>query len=164
MIPVLALRYLPHMLGTIAVLGAIWWVHDSVWDAGYARCESEHITQAAEAAAAAREDYLDAVERGDQISAKLATAQAENRRLRNDLANDVDRLRGLCPAGLRLIHDAAAAGRALPEAARASLDSPATVDARAVAQAVAGNYADCREYAAQLNALIDWHTNTKEQQ
>lgn len=158
MIPAIAIRFLPHALATLAALGALWWAHDSVWDKGYARCENKHVAQAAEAAAAARKDYLDAIARGDEISAKLATAQAENRRLRNDLANDVDRLRGLCPAGLRILHDAAAAGHALPEAARASLDSPATVDARAVAQAIAGNYADCRGYIDQLNALIDWHT------
>lgn len=157
MIPTLAHRYLPHALGTIAVLGAIWWVHDSVWDAGYARCESEHITQAAEAAAAAREDYLDAVARGDEISAKLATAQAENRRLRNHHANIARSIPGLCPDSLRAVHDAAAAGAEMPATPGTSVDETGTVAASAVATAIADNYHACREYAAQLNALIDWH-------
>lgn len=157
MIPAIVLRYLPHAIGTVAVLGAVWWGYSTIWDEGYESCQTEHIAQAAEAAAEARQDYLDAVARGDEISAKLAAAQAENRRLRNDLANDVDRLRGLCPAGLRLIHDAAATGTPLSDAARASLDTPATVDARPIASAIAGNYAECRGCLDQLNALIDWH-------
>lgn len=158
MIPSLALRYLPHALGTLAVLGAIWWGYSTIWDKGYARCEQDYLAKSAAAAAAARTDYLDAVARGDEISAKLATAQAENRRLRNDLANDIDHLHGLCPVGLRIAHDAAAAGKPMSEAASASLGSPATVDARPIAKAIVGNYAACHDYIAQLNALIDWHT------
>lgn len=151
------LRLVLGAIGTVAVMGAPWWGYSTIWDRGYETCQTEHIAKAAEAAAEARQDYLDAVARGDEISTKLAAAQAENRRLRNDLANDVDRLRGLCPAGLRLIHDAAATGTTLSEAARTSLDTPATVDARPIAQAIAGNYAECRGCIAQLNALIDWH-------
>lgn len=161
MIHPVALRYLPHALAALAVVGVVWWGYSTIWDRGYARCEAEHSEVLAQATAQAHQDYLDAVARGDALSARLATAQSENRRLKDELSSDIDRLRGLCPAGLRLIHDAAAAGRSLPDAARASLDSPATVDARAVAHAVADNYAACRGYIDQLNALIDWHDNPK---
>lgn len=160
MIAPIVLRYVPHALAALAVAGAAWWAYSTVWERGYARCESANATVIAQATAQAHQDYLDAVARGDQISARLATAQTENRRLRNELANDIERLRGLCPAGLRIIHDAAATGRDVSDAARASLGAPATVDARAVAQAVASNYADCRGYIDQLNALIDWHEGT----
>lgn len=142
----------------------VWWGYSTIWDKGYASCENKHVVQAAQADAAARAEYLDAVARGDEISARLAAAQTENRRLRNDLAHDVDRLRGVCPAGLRLVHDAAATGATLSEAARTSLDTPATVDARPLAAAIAGNYADCRDYIDRLNALIDWHESPKKKE
>jgi hypothetical protein len=158
MIPALALRYLPHALGTVAVLGAIWWVHDSIWDKGYDRCHEEYASAHAVEAAAAQSDYLAAVARGDEISAKLATAQAENRRLRNHHADTARSILGVCPDGLRAYHDAAATGSELPPASGASIGQTGLVAASAIAVAIGENYSTCRECESQLNALIDWHT------
>jgi hypothetical protein len=158
MIPAFALRYLPHALGTIAVLGAIWWVHDSVWDKGYARCEADYAAQSAAAAAHARQDYLDAIAKGDALSARLAASQAENQKLRSRHADSARSILGVCPDSLRVLHDAAAAGTELPPASSTLAGQTGLVAASAVAVAVGENYADCREYAERLNALIDWHT------
>jgi hypothetical protein len=58
------------------------------------------------------------------------------------------------PYGFRVLHDAAATGVQLPDAA-GGLDGPA-VSAQDVAATVADNYTGCRATAAQLSALQDW--------
>jgi hypothetical protein len=58
------------------------------------------------------------------------------------------------PYGFRLLHDAAASGVPLPDAA-ASLDGP-SVSAQDVASTVSDNYASCRAEYEKLTSLQDW--------
>lgn len=62
----------------------------------------------------------------------------------------------LLPLGWRLLHDAAAAARALPQAPEGA--DVARPDARAseAITAVVGNYATCTANAVQLEELQDW--------
>lgn len=58
------------------------------------------------------------------------------------------------PGGFRLLHDAAAAGGPVPEAA--GIADAAPVDAQAAASTVTGNYAEFHEVAQRLTSLQDW--------
>lgn len=58
------------------------------------------------------------------------------------------------PGGFRLLHDAAAAGGPVPDAA--AIADAAPVDAQSVAGTVAGNYAQYHEVAQRLISLQDW--------
>lgn len=123
-------------------------------------CEIEHAAAAAEAQQADHQRYLAAVEWGNQVSAQLAQAQQRIATLKGSHEDFARTLSGTCPVGLRHLHDAAASGKGLSEAARASLGATATVDAGWIGQTVAANYANCRACQEQLNALIDWHAGT----
>ena len=58
------------------------------------------------------------------------------------------------PGGFRLLHDAAAAGGPVPDAA--GIADAAPVPAQTAAATVTGNYAIAHETAARLTALQDW--------
>lgn len=58
------------------------------------------------------------------------------------------------PPGFRLLHDAAASGSELPEAAGSIQAEP--VPAQAAAETVVSNYTECRAELEKLNGLWDW--------
>ena len=157
MIPALALRYLPHALVAVATAGAIWWGYSTIWEKGHDACEQEHAAQAAEAAAADHRNYLAAVAWGNQISTQLAATQRQIATLKVHHEDVARILPGMCPDGLRVLHDAAAAGVYLPDASGASLRTPAVIAASAIASAIGDNYGRARDCESRLNALIDWH-------
>lgn len=149
-IPLPALLLVASLAGAVAA-----WFHGRA--AGVDACEIEHAAAAAEAQQANYQRYLAAVEWGNRVSAQLAQAQRRSQNLKESHETVARNLDGTCPVGLRVLHDAAALGTDVPDAARASLSSPATVAADWVGATVAENYARARECQAQLNALIAWH-------
>lgn len=58
------------------------------------------------------------------------------------------------PPGFRLLHDAAASGSELPEAAGSIQAEP--VPAKTAAETVVSNYTECRAELEKLNGLWDW--------
>ncbi len=60
------------------------------------------------------------------------------------------------PAGFVRVHDAAAQGTELPDAATGADEAPSGVALSTIAGTVAGNYGLCRETAQQLSSLEDW--------
>lgn len=152
-----ALRYLPHAIGALAVIAVAWWGYSTIWEQGHEASEQEHAAQAAEAAAEDHRNYLAAVAWGNQISTQLAATQRQIATLK-DHHEDVARiLPGMCPDGLRVLHDAAAAGVYLPDPSGASIRTPAVIAASAIASAIGDNYGRARDCESRLNALIDWH-------
>lgn len=57
------------------------------------------------------------------------------------------------PAGMRVLHDAAATGRALPETGNSPSTDAAPVTPQDLARTVVENYASCREDQGRLEAL-----------
>jgi hypothetical protein len=158
------LRLYAYFAAVLVVLSAGWALHRHIDAGGYDRCRDEFALAAAQAEKKDHDDYLAAMAWGNQVSAQLAAAQQRIATLKDDHAEFAYSLAGTCPVSLRYLHDAAASGEDLSDAARASLASPATVDAGWIGSAVSANYARARECAAQLNALIDWHERTHRDQ
>lgn len=124
---------------------------------GRAACERAATAAQVTAQAEALAQYEAALAWGNQVSAQLAARQREIRTMRNQHADYALSIDGTCPGRLRYLHDAAALGTALPDAARASLAATQPLDAARIAGAVADNYARARDCQAQLTALIEWH-------
>jgi hypothetical protein len=125
---------------------------------GYSACERDHKAAALEAAEQMHATYIAEVERGDKLAVALQDQRRENQRLRDKHADHARLLVGTCPSGLRTLHDAAASGTELSQAAIGTLNSTGTVAASAIAESVTNNYATARDCQDQLNKLIDWHS------
>lgn len=138
----------------VALIGSYFYGHH----AGGTSCERDHQTAALQATQALHAQYVAEKERGDKIAVALQAERRENQRLRGQHADNARLLTGTCPNGLRVLHDAAASGKELSEAAFRTLNQTGTVAASEVAEAVTGNYATARDCQKQLNALIDWHS------
>lgn len=106
-------------------------------------------------------DQADATSR---IETAAAEAQAEIRTVTRTLIREVPvyvtpdaDARCVVPAGFVRVHDAAAAGRPVPEPAGVADDAPSGLELSAVAAAVAENYGDvCQANARQLSDLQAW--------
>lgn len=148
-----------HMTAVLAATALVSsvgaWLHGRAY--GESACELEHQAALASAQQQAQQQYESAIAWGNRVSAQLAQAQRRSQSLKEHHETVARNLDGTCPVGLRVLHDAAALGTEVPESARASLTSPATVAADWVGATVAANYARARECQAQLNALIAWH-------
>jgi len=146
------------LLGSLLGLGVL--VGGSGWAGytkGYGACERDHKTTTADALRQVQADYQAEIERGNALSAQLAQKQREIRKLKDDHEDYARAIAGSCPDRVRLLHDAAALGLSLPTTPSTLADETYTVAASDIAQAIARNYATCRDITAQLNALIDWH-------
>lgn len=143
------------------LIGSGWWGYSAVYGRGVTACETKYKLAAAEAATADHTSYLAAVQWGNQVSAALAKAQRRGAALKENYRVFAHDLVGTCPQQLRVLHDAAATGANLPDAAGPPAAATATVAARDLGEAVVDNYARCRGNADQLNALIDWHEGVK---
>ena len=160
--PALLLRFLPHILGSMAALGVAAWVYSNIWDRGYDSCK-EKWNQATAAAMIARDAELDVARlRGEALSVGLAEKERELNTLNREYLTYANAITGNCPDSLGVLTAAAAAGQALPAAPGPSTDPPATVGAAAIASNIATNYPRCWECIARLNALVDWHTGSKD--
>ena len=124
---------------------------------GRAACERAATAAQVIAQAEALAQYEAAIAWGNQVSGQLAHARRHIQSTKESHETAALDLVGTCPVGLRVLHDAAASGDDLPQAARASLAAPGTVAADWVGSALAVNYARARDCQAQLTALIEWH-------
>ena len=155
--PALLLRFLPHILGSMAALGVAAWVYSNIWDRGYDSCK-EKWNQATAAAMIARDAELDVARlRGEALSVGLAEKERELNTLNREYLTYANAITGNCPASLGVLVGTAAAGQTLPETPGPSPNPAATVGAAAIASNIATNYPRCWECIARLNALLDWH-------
>ena len=160
-IPPIALRYLPHAMAVLATLGAIWWMHSTIWDQGYDSCKAEW-NQATAEAMISRDAELDVARlRGEALSKGLAEKERELSALNREYMTYANAITGNCPASLGVLVGTAAAGQTLPATPSPSPDPAATVGAAAIASNIATNYPRCWECIARLNALLDWHAGAK---
>ena len=74
----------------------------------------------------------------------------------NENVEAVNGLGCVIPNGFVRLHDNAAIATAVPQAPSLLDGSPSGVKLSDVSRSVAGNYRQCNEQAAQLNALIDF--------
>lgn len=159
--PRIFLRFLPHILGSLAALGVAAWVYSNIWDRGYDSCKAKWDQSTAEAMLA-RDAELDVARlRGEALSAGLAAKERELNTLNREYLTYANSIVGHCPDTLGVLTAAAAAGQALPAAPGPSPNPPATVGAAAIASNIATNYPRCWECIARLNALLDWHAGAK---
>jgi len=156
-IPAAIVRFLPHILGSLAALGVAAWVYSNIWDRGYDSCK-EKWNQAAAESMLARDAVLDVARlRGDALSAKLVEKERELSNLSREYLTYANSIVGHCPNTLGVLTAAAAAGQALPAAPGPSTDPPATVGAAAIASNIAENYTRAWDCIARYNAILDWH-------
>ena len=157
MIPAAIVRFLPHILGSLAALGVAAWVYSNIWDRGYDSCK-EKWNQAAAESMLARDAVLDVARlRGDALSAKLVEKERELSNLSREYLTYANSIVGHCPNTLGVLTAAAAAGQALPAAPGPSPNPPATVGAAAIASNIAENYTRAWDCIARYNAILDWH-------
>ena len=155
--PALLIRFLPHILGSMAALGVAAWVYSNIWDRGYDSCK-EKWNQATAEAMIARDAELDVARlRGEALSKGLAEKERELSALNREYLTYANAITGNCPASLGVLVGTAAAGQTLPSTPSAPVDPAAAVGAAAVAANVAENYTRAWACIAQLNTLIDWH-------
>jgi len=156
-IPAAIVRFLPHILGSLAALGVAAWVYSNIWDRGYDSCK-EKWNQAAAESMLARDAVLDVARlRGDALSAKLVEKERELSNLSREYLTYANSIVGHCPNTLGVLTAAAAAGQALPAAPGPSPNPPATVGAAAIASNIAENYTRAWDCIARYNAILDWH-------
>ena len=161
MIPAAIVRFLPHILGSLAALGVAAWVYSNIWDRGYDSCKGEW-NKATAAAMIARDAELDVARlRGEALSVGLAEKERELNTLNREYLTYANSIVGHCPDSLGVLTAAAAAGQALPATPGAPAHPPATVDAAPIAANIAENYTRAWDCIARYNAILDWHAGTK---
>lgn len=164
--PLLFLRYLPHLAVALAVAGAAWWLHDRGYRAGEAKVHAEwqaeraqlqeaHDAEVARLNAASR--YMDVrfIENERRIEGATRTIVKEVPRY---VTVEADRACPV-PVGFVRVHDAAATGADGVPADPTAADPDATAEGVAlsdVAATVVDNYGACRANAEQLIALQDY--------
>jgi len=155
--PALLIRFLPHIIGSLAALGVAAWVYSNIWDRGYDACK-EKWNQATAEAMIARDAELDVARlSGEALSAGLAEKERELSNLSREYLTYANSIVGHCPDTLGVLTAAAAAGQTLPAAPGPSPDSAATVGAAAIASNIAENYTRAWDCIARYNAILDWH-------
>lgn len=160
--PAWLLRFLPHALAVLAALGATAWVYSGIWDRGYDSCKAKWDKANAEAMIA-RDAELDVARlRGEALSAGLAQKERELSTLNREYLTYASAITGHCPDSLGVLVGAAAAGQTLPATPGPSPHPSAAAGAAAIAANIATNYPRCWECIARLNALVDWHTGSKD--
>jgi type II secretory pathway pseudopilin PulG len=124
---------------------------------GVANSNAKHERRAAQAAAAAAQETQRLVEKNYAITLNVTEVLERERVVTQTIIRKVADVVPLnaCPvdAGVRRVHDAAAAGE--DPTARLAVDA-APVDARTLASTLAINYGRCREDQARLVGLQDY--------
>jgi len=162
MFPPIVLRFLPHAMAVLAALGVAAWVYSNIWDRGYDSCKVEW-NQATAESMIARDAELDVARlRGEALSAGLAQKERELCNLNREYLTYATAITGHCPDSLGVLVGAAAAGQTLPATPGPSPHPSAATGAAAIAANIATNYPRCWECIARLNALVDWHTGSKD--
>jgi hypothetical protein len=142
-----------------------------IYDAGYDARQREVDVANAQAQDQAFNDYFDEIERGQQLSARLAATQTKLARVQQRSAVLAARVTGTCPDALRVLVSYASTGAEtpMPEAASAlagetgavGATAPAEADAQPIAENIAVNYARGHACVEKLNALIDFHESVQ---
>lgn len=123
---------------------------------GYNRCQGEVALAKGKAEEEGLATYKAAMAWGTQVSTQLAEAQRINADLRVNHGKAASHIPGMCPVGLLNLHDAAAKGAFIPDPTGASLRAPGFIAASAIGDAVADNYAACRDCEDKLRGWIDF--------
>ncbi len=152
-------------MAALAALGAAAWVYSGIWDRGYAASDAKWQKITAEFLIA-RDAELDVARlRGEALSAGLTQKERELSNLNREYLTYANAIVGNCPDSLGVLTAASAAGQTLPATPGPSPHPPAAAGAAANAGAIAANiatnYPRCWECIARLNALVDWHTGSK---
>jgi len=166
MIPPIVLRYLPHALAVLAALGAVAWVYSGIWDRGYNSCKAKW-DKANAGDLLARDAELDVARlKGEALSAGLTQKERELSNLNREYLTYANAIVGNCPDSLGVLTAAAAAGQTLPAtpvpSPHPAAAAGAAANAGAIAANIATNYPRCWECIARLNALLDWHGESKD--
>lgn len=148
-------RYLGFAAVVVALAGILGGVR-ALESRGYDRCRGEQNEAHRQALAAQLDATLDEIERSNRQAFQLAEARTQNEDLRSHHAKAASALVGTCPAGLLTLHDAAATGAYLPDPGGRTLATGAPVEARPIGEALADNYANCRDCITRLNGWIDF--------
>ena len=143
------------LIGLAGLAAVAFYAYRGGYSAADERNRAEQLEQAVAYAAA----YQAEVERGDKIAKQLAQANRTRQTRTSRLVADTARLGGCGhpPGGLVRLHDAAASQTALPQTPEHDACAPSAVTNTEFARVVVENYGLCHDYAAQLNALIDFH-------
>lgn len=152
------IRFLPHILGSLAILSIAVWVYSSVWDRGYDSCKGEWNTALAEAAVKRDAELEVARLRGDALSKGLAEKEREYGNLRSEYLAYAHAIPGVCDPALGVLVAAASTATSVPQTPSAPASPPPATSSAVVAANVAENYTRAWVCIAQLNALIDWHS------
>ncbi len=162
--PAWLIRFLPHILGSLAALGIAVWVYGTIWDKGYTSCKGEW-NRAQAAAVLKRDAELEVARlRGDALSAGLAEKEREYGNLRSEYLAYAHAIPGVCDPALGVLVAAASTQQhtPVPQAPSAPASPPPAVSSADIAANVAENYTRAWVCIAQLNALIDWHATAAE--
>jgi hypothetical protein len=126
---------------------------------GVTAADERHRVEQLEQALAYAAEYQKEVERGNEIAKTLAETQRKHQTRTAQLVAQSTHLVdcGSPPGALVRLHDAAAGQTGLPSPTGEPACAPSAVTNTELARVVVENYGLCHDYAAQLNALIDWH-------
>ena len=149
-------------LGAASAVACCAWAILAIRADGFDACEREHQLVAAAQAEAAHQEYLAAVEKGEELSAELLKTQRRLDDTKREYMAYANGIAGNCPASIGMLSNAAATGTSLPEATSELADPTATISAAALGANLAENFTRCRLNAEQLAALIAWHNRPKE--
>ena len=152
------IRFLPHILGSLAILSIAVWVYSSVWDRGYDSCKGEWNAALAEAAVKRDAELEVARLRGDALSKGLAEKERQYGNLRSEYLAYAHAIPGVCDPALGVLVAAASTATSVPQTPSAPASPPPATSSAVVAANVAENYTRAWVCIAQLNALIDWHS------
>ena len=137
-------------------LGAAWCYRQG-HAAGVAKATLTHRTEQAQIDNAARAQAESAQRVITKTVTKFVQQAAQDRVLYRDIIKEVPIYvpsdLPVLSGSFRVLHDAAASGRALPEAGDSSRTDAASVTAQELAVTLVDNYAACREDRGRLEAL-----------
>jgi hypothetical protein len=156
-----------RVASVVALLALAAYGIKQIYDAGYDARQQEVDVANAQAQEQAFNAYFDEIERGQQLSARLAATQTRLAHVQRNSAVLAARVVGTCPDSLRVLVSYASTGAdaPVPEAASApagetgavGTPAPAEADAQPIAENIAVNYARGHACVEKLNALIDFH-------
>lgn len=152
--------------------GIATWAYMAVHSRGVAACERDHQIADAAASEAQHQQYLAAVERGEQISAKLAETQRRLNAKEAEYLTYANAITGVCDPSVRLLVEYASGAKTgvptTPGAPAATSPAESTADlayqarvTRLLGANVAINYARLDKCLAEFNSLLDWHDSEK---
>lgn len=151
-------RFGAGMLSVLALALFLGWGAVTLRDSTRQACDRDHEQARLAGVEAQMDATLDEIERGDQISARLAQTQRRLYETKTAYLAYANGIAGNCPADLGVFLAAESAGHGLPETSRPSADPAATVAAAVIAANIAENRGRFEANFAQCAALVEFHT------